>query len=236
MRATSWTVGACATILVAVCALVTAEQCTLDELRPQFGPCEVGMRSMQLLPPEGGVCDGSGMTSQVGCECVAADYSPRYSECQNGLRSLTYEKHGNCTGGLPVPKGVENAPCACTAEDVGHAYTPCDTSSSTDSSTRSLVYYFKNDCDARATDSVRLKVAVHNIPCELACAPGQYLPLGGRLCQQCPAGQYSVGGGHRYMTWTDWPRGFETRCTSTIGEAGTLHIKTLAALLAIIEP
>jgi hypothetical protein len=38
------------------------------------------------------------------------------------------------------------------------------------------------------------------------------------------------------MTWTDWPRGFETRCTSTIGEAGTLHIKTLAALLAIIEP
>jgi hypothetical protein len=42
----------------------------------------------------------------------------------------------------------------------------------------------------------------------ISCLAGSYLPLGETQCKECPAGTFSLGGGHKILTFDPLPTRF----------------------------
>ena len=56
-------------------------------------------------------------------------------------------------------------------------------------------------------------------PCfstDFDCEPGYFFNLAIQACQECPAGTYSLGGGLRFDSWDELPKGF-TSHSETVG-------------------
>ncbi|EKX51696.1 hypothetical protein GUITHDRAFT_102302 [Guillardia theta CCMP2712] len=92
----------------------------------------------------------------------------------------------------------------CKDNDIHTSYTSCDESTST----RSLTYFYSALCKKGKA----LPPTVVNLPCNITCNAGQYLPLGKPTCSPCEPGTYSIGGGEKYMNWESFPPGFSTSC------------------------
>lgn len=56
-----------------------------------------------------------------------------------------------------------------------------------------------------------LPAPIFNLPCNISCDDGSYLPIGANRCESCPAGTFSIGGGARIEVWKDWPPGISAR-------------------------
>jgi hypothetical protein len=68
--------------------------------------------------------------------------------------------------------------------------------------------FFSKSPLAECQGGVTSPFPVHGLPCDIACLSGSYLPVGGRVCQTCPEGTFSIGGGvHVEHAWKDWPHG-----------------------------
>ncbi|KAH3714376.1 hypothetical protein Pelo_19114 [Pelomyxa schiedti] len=86
----------------------------------------------------------------------------------------------------------------CTSDDYVAAYTECR-----GDNTRDLLYY-KNpasDCEG----GVAQPANVFNLPCDITCSSGYYLPYGALTCSPCDPGYFSLGGGTRVMDWVGFP-------------------------------
>lgn len=113
-----------------------------------------------------------------------------------------------------VLKGTRKRP-ACTANDIGHTYLPCDRQTNT----RTATYYYNKPCDT--TTGVNLPPAVAGLPCStlfivqssqfvlnrwrltgMQCDVGSYLPFANSSCAKCNPGTYSIGGADVYGDWT----------------------------------
>jgi hypothetical protein len=107
------------------------------------------------------------------------------------------------TWDIPQPDTLTKYP-ACTDQDIGSSYTRCDAKRGA----RDLTFFFKRPCKNGAA----LPPTVNGLPCNITCSPGQYLPLGREACSPCEPGSYSIGGGHKYMSWDVMPELLTTRC------------------------
>ena len=103
----------------------------------------------------------------------------------------------------PQPDTVQNLP-ACKDADIGYSYTRCDPTTSA----RELTFFYKTQC----RNGVPLPPTVTDLPCNITCNAGQFLPLGRAACSPCEPGSYSIGGGRKYMSWEALPMGASTRC------------------------
>lgn len=86
----------------------------------------------------------------------------------------------------------------CTEEDWVSKYTECTTTTNL----RDLIYYKNPDTD-ECSGGVSMPEHIFNLPCDIACEPGYYLPRGARECLQCPAGQYTLGGATVIKKWAN---------------------------------
>lgn len=83
----------------------------------------------------------------------------------------------------------------CTENDIVRFYTPCVNLTAT----RTLYEVYKGGCDA--SNSTALNPPVVDLPCNIDCPPGKYLPYGETDCVTCDAGTFSLGGGARFYHW-----------------------------------
>eukprot|EP00168_Porphyra_purpurea_P007903 TRINITY_DN19932_c0_g1_i1.p1 TRINITY_DN19932_c0_g1~~TRINITY_DN19932_c0_g1_i1.p1 ORF type:complete len:240 (+),score=20.97 TRINITY_DN19932_c0_g1_i1:188-907(+) len=60
---------------------------------------------------------------------------------------------------------------------------------------------YPSSCDSTHLPSV----SIGNLPCNIACEPGEYLPYGETSCAQCEPGSFSLGGGKRFYNWEELP-------------------------------
>merc|ERR1712023_325462 len=67
-----------------------------------------------------------------------------------------------------------------------------------------MIWYW-DDREGDAT-GMQTRERVENLPCDIDCTGGEYLPWGTTSCQTCPAGTYSIGGGARFEHFDTWPR------------------------------
>lgn len=84
----------------------------------------------------------------------------------------------------------------CTTDDYTYSYTEC-----THNRTRNLIYYWKDGINC--TGGVALPANIFNLACDIPCGEGEYLPPGGRECDKCSPGTFSIGGGERVSDWTN---------------------------------
>eukprot|EP01127_Copromyxa_protea_P020070 TRINITY_DN6637_c0_g1_i2.p1 TRINITY_DN6637_c0_g1~~TRINITY_DN6637_c0_g1_i2.p1 ORF type:complete len:1770 (-),score=245.50 TRINITY_DN6637_c0_g1_i2:8-5317(-) len=105
---------------------------------------------------------------------------------------------------VSIPKHEDNecfnpAKPACTAEDIGFSYTACVLGK------YDLQFYWAhNNCTA----GISLPKSKEDIACPVSCLAGSYLPLGEEECLECPAGTFSLGGGHRIVSFKPLPTRF----------------------------
>ena len=104
---------------------------------------------------------------------------------------------------VPPPDLVASLP-ECKADMIRTSYTHCVSKSSS----RALTYFYGQLCKG----GTPLPPAVTDIPCNITCSPGQYLPLGTAMCRSCEPGTYSVGGGVRILSWEKFPEDMSTKC------------------------
>eukprot|EP01087_Luapelamoeba_hula_P010552 TRINITY_DN2795_c0_g1_i1.p1 TRINITY_DN2795_c0_g1~~TRINITY_DN2795_c0_g1_i1.p1 ORF type:complete len:1862 (-),score=142.29 TRINITY_DN2795_c0_g1_i1:134-5719(-) len=108
----------------------------------------------------------------------------------------------------------------CTTADYEGHYTVCV------NNRRDYVYTWKvtEDGEPICSGGVKLPPNKRNLPCDIACQPGQYLPPGASACVPCEPGTFSIGGGVRYEHWNatqGWPSKedgsitFSTYCQDT---------------------
>jgi len=78
------------------------------------------------------------------------------------------------------------------------------------------VFYYKSPSSSDCVPGAPLPSPVSQLPCNIKCLPGTYLPPGAIDCQECDMGTYSLGGGYRFEMWTEWPTDvpFQTYCTN----------------------
>lgn len=92
----------------------------------------------------------------------------------------------------------------CTEDDIVETYTPCV------DNLRSVVFYYAIPC---VPNGLELPTTIANLPCDIACDDGEFLPLGRTSCSPCVPGTYSIGGGDVYDDWLMMPTEFVTECT-----------------------
>jgi Tyrosine-protein kinase ephrin type A/B receptor-like/Cation-independent mannose-6-phosphate receptor repeat len=82
------------------------------------------------------------------------------------------------------------------------------------------VYYSWRD-GTTCQGGLALPKTLEDVPCDLSCEPGEYLPIGDDECKSCEPGEFSVGGGYRVSVWKTWPQGvpFRSYCTSHQGSS-----------------
>lgn len=73
---------------------------------------------------------------------------------------------------------------------------------------RALDYFYTEPCKS----GVPLPPTVNNLPCNITCGPGEFLPLGAPACAKCDPGTYSIGGGYKFSNWEVFPEGMKTFC------------------------
>jgi hypothetical protein len=112
---------------------------------------------------------------------------------------------------------------ACTANDYIPQYTACDSRGF-----RNVIYYLNPQ--AQCTIGTYQPQNLFNLPCNISCSAGEYLPIGATTCAPCLAGQFSLGGGIRLSEWSadfawdSWePQGltFRTFCLNNTGTVET---------------
>jgi len=86
----------------------------------------------------------------------------------------------------------------CTSEDWVWQYTTCRAGQ------RALIYY-KNPSTDDCSGGVEKPNNVYELPCDISCPAGTFLPPGALECQGCPAGTFSLSGGVRVGTWNGFP-------------------------------
>jgi len=84
----------------------------------------------------------------------------------------------------------------CTEDDVVYFYTTCRNLSDT----RDLYSAYSPSCNSSGAPP--LSPPVVDLPCNIDCAPGEYLPYGATECATCAPGTFSLGGGSRIYHWT----------------------------------
>lgn len=130
---------------------------------------------------------------------------------------------------LVLGLGASSATAAlCTTDDIRGAYTQCS------GGVRNAYFYYVTPCDTAGGPQhlfltfcclfssnaspghtgAPLPSTVGNLPCNITCPTGQYLPIGQTACQTCGMGTYSPGGGDVYDTWNAIPFAFSTDCSS----------------------
>jgi len=83
---------------------------------------------------------------------------------------------------------------ACTLDDFAGTYTQCVRNQ------RNLIWYLKQGVDCTGGEVPTNKF---NLPCDIACSEGWYLPLGDTVCAPCQKGSFSIGGGRRVTEWNE---------------------------------
>lgn len=86
----------------------------------------------------------------------------------------------------------------CTEADWVSKYTEC----TQQSNVRDLIYYKNPDTD-ECSGGVPMPEHIFNLPCDITCRPGEYLPRGSTECVSCAAGEYSLGGGVVITRWSN---------------------------------
>jgi len=111
-------------------------------------------------------------------------------------RSLA-EEVGVVVGLLLCAACVYTAPCNQTV-DFGAQYTQCRADA-----THDLLWYVLPGHDCTGGDP--LPANIFNLPCNIFCSDGSYLPLGSLNCSVCPPGTFIIGGGIIADQWNSWP-------------------------------
>eukprot|EP00727_Mastigamoeba_balamuthi_P006066 m51a1_g2079 hypothetical protein (911) ;mRNA; r:1495974-1501279 len=117
--------------------------------------------------------------------------------CNPTPTSLCYD--ATCGQTYDVPD-----PIPCTEKDIGYTFMPCDP----DSRTRRVVYYWKPPATCRL--GVPLPAQITGVPCDKECSVGKFLNSTDFNCYSC-----KPGGGRLWDTWTEWPAGVTTTCSTT---------------------
>lgn len=73
---------------------------------------------------------------------------------------------------------------------------------------RALDYFYLKACKG----GVPLPPTVNDLPCNITCGQGEFLPIGAPACAVCDPGTYSIGGGYKFSNWEAMPEGFQTLC------------------------
>ena len=81
----------------------------------------------------------------------------------------------------------------CTEDNIAYNFGACDEFLAT----RRAYFYWIRECEG----GVELPKPIHDLDCNVHCAPGQFLDLDAvnseSVCSACPANTYSIGGGLR---------------------------------------
>eukprot|EP00698_Gefionella_okellyi_P006074 TRINITY_DN15540_c0_g1_i1.p1 TRINITY_DN15540_c0_g1~~TRINITY_DN15540_c0_g1_i1.p1 ORF type:complete len:993 (-),score=135.81 TRINITY_DN15540_c0_g1_i1:53-2974(-) len=195
--------------IFALCAIVLAvaqgyPPCTEQDWTPVLSNCNGGTtREMTFTPAIN--CTGTPPAAITihSCDCTAFDYAPVYGTCTDGSMNVVYTLYTDCTGGVPPPAPKTNVFCQCPAG----MYTPCNFVTRL----RSLVYFMTPT--GTCAGNVELPPSINNIPCNISCGAGNYLPQGQLKCAQCTPGTFSIGGGVRYTGWPSLYTGMSTYCS-----------------------
>jgi len=93
--------------------------------------------------------------------------------------------------------------CECNDDNIGTKFLDCV------NGTRKMIYFWRPPATCI---NGTLPLPVEGIPCDVHCDAGQHLDLATMACKNCSKGTFSVGPGHKWDTWQEWPAQFSTHC------------------------
>ncbi|KAJ6243256.1 hypothetical protein M0813_22397 [Anaeramoeba flamelloides] len=198
--------------------VVFLQECTTTDYKAIFTDCDQNVRKAAYFWKEPKTCEGGiGLPTSyenIDCSCILQDYEIQYTECVDGSRNKTYVKKTNCVDGVTPPQPEEGIPCECVEADYSGIYSECI------NNTRDLFWYWKSPkiCEGGISE---LPDNIEDLPCDIYCLEGNYLPLGKTVCEECEKGKSSYGEGEEFNEWEEWPSTkFKTYCEYGTGQDG----------------
>ncbi|XP_033101949.1 UPF0577 protein KIAA1324-like [Anneissia japonica] len=133
--------------------------------------------------------------------CQLDDFHFEYTACRtDGVRwRVSVPDPETCENGGPPPpvRAVD-----CGIDDFHFEYTACRTDG---------VRWRVSVPDPETCENGGPPPPVRAVDCGFTCEAGKYLDIQNtQTCKDCPAGQYSLGGGQRFEGWSKIPHGFES--------------------------
>ena len=162
-------------------------------------------------------CDAL-LSSCSGATIDGFPVSDRYNGDGDRFCYELFKEMGSNISVFPLPDETAPLHCfteekpLCTKDDFDGYYSECNSSRNT----RSYFERLKDDANCHGGYEPQ---KAFGLPCDQHCLGGTYLPPGSSSCERCEAGTYSVGGGHFFDVWKEFPPEIEwdTYCEDTDG-------------------
>ncbi|KAJ6242364.1 hypothetical protein M0813_22502 [Anaeramoeba flamelloides] len=203
--------------------LAFCEECTEKDYGATFTECDQNIRQGAFYWYEPKTCTGGvslpDSFQDLDCSCTLQDYKITYLQCVNETRTKAYVKDTDCVDGEDPPS-QEKVACECTTNDYEAIYSDCLSES------RDVNYFWKTP--KKCVGGVELPDRIEDLPCDIYCGKGTYLPIGKTACQDCEAGSYSIGSGEHYYDWDEWPTSkFTTYCKKKESSSNANYFRIL---------